>query len=173
MQHRNLTILAFLLSFSVLPVAVRGQQAPNEPQATPQVAPQSTPVQPERTPQQSDQARRQDDQKAEDTRINRDWSARGRGDERAYMDRMQDMDRIHRDMVRMHREMDRMHRRDQDREDRTVGQNYRRDEDDFDHSARYGSRDQDEDRDYGMRPRRRVKTCIEYDNGDEYCRYRD
>jgi hypothetical protein len=22
------------------------------------------------------------------------------------------------------------------------------------------------------RPRRRVKVCVEYDNGDEYCRYR-
>ena len=32
----------------------------------------------------------------------------------------------------------------------------------------YGKRSDDEDR-----PRRRVKVCFEYDNGDEYCRYRD
>ena len=32
----------------------------------------------------------------------------------------------------------------------------------------YGRRYDDEDR-----PRRRVKICFEYENGDEYCRYRD
>jgi hypothetical protein len=35
----------------------------------------------------------------------------------------------------------------------------------------------DRDRDYrgyadAERPRRRVKICVEYENGDEYCRYR-
>ncbi len=37
----------------------------------------------------------------------------------------------------------------------------------------YGDRDKD-DRSYfdDDRPRRRVKICIEYENGDEYCRYR-
>ena len=50
---------------------------------------------------------------------------------------------------------------------------------------RYGDRDDrdnrgwdrpDRDSDYRSydddRPRRRVKVCVEYDNGDEYCRYR-
>ena len=35
----------------------------------------------------------------------------------------------------------------------------------------------DRDRDYrgyhDDRPRRRIKVCVEYDNGDEYCRYRN
>jgi len=35
-------------------------------------------------------------------------------------------------------------------------------------------RDDDDDRGYydDERPRRRVKICFEYENGDEYCRYR-
>jgi hypothetical protein len=26
---------------------------------------------------------------------------------------------------------------------------------------------------HDARPRPRVKTCVEYENGDEFCRYRD
>lgn len=152
MKHLNLVGMVLFLSSSVLPVAVFAQQPdakPNEPQ----IQSQSAPVQPERTPEQSDQARKQDDRKAEDTRINRDWSTRPRYDERA--------------------DMDRLRRMDQDRDSRTVGQSYRRDEDERDRGYRYGWRDRDEDRLYDNRPRHRVKTCIEYDNGDEFCRYRD
>jgi hypothetical protein len=39
-----------------------------------------------------------------------------------------------------------------------------RDDEDMDRRSRY--RDED-------RPRRRVKICFEYENGDEFCRYRD
>ena len=124
----------------------------NQPQT------QSSPVQPERTPQQSDQARKQDNRSAEETRINRDWTTQQRGDDRMDMDRMRQ------------RHMGRMMEQDENR--RTVGRNWRRDDDDMDRGPRYG--DRSEGRDYNEpRPRRRVKTCIEYENGDEYCRYRD
>jgi hypothetical protein len=70
------------------------------------------------------------------------------------------------------------------RDDREVGQR-RGDFDDYrDHKDRdrYGYRDNrdwdraDRDREYRNfdddRLRRRVKVCVEYENGDEYCRYR-
>jgi hypothetical protein len=77
-------------------------------------------------------------------------------------------------------EMERMHQRqmgrtmDQGEDHQTMGQNWRRDDDDIDRSRRYGSMDRSEGRYYyETRPRPRVKTCIEYENGDEFCRYRD
>jgi hypothetical protein len=50
--------------------------------------------------------------------------------------------------------------RDMDRDHRTVGRSWRMHPDDPDHYY-------DEDR-----PQRRVKICVEYENGDEYCHYR-
>jgi hypothetical protein len=180
MSHRHLFIALFLLSGSALPVAVSAQQPdakPSENQVQSQSTPaqsqstpaqsqgtpgqsQTIPVQPERTPQQADQARQQDHRNAEDARINRDWTIRGRGDEHADMDRMRQ------------RHMDSA---DQDQDGRTVGRNWRRDSDELDRGSRYGAidRDRDEGRYYEARPRRRVKTCVEYENGDEFCRYRD
>ncbi|WP_158670499.1 hypothetical protein [Bradyrhizobium guangdongense] len=112
---------------------------------------QATPVQPERTPQQSDQAREQDRKSAEDTRIKRGWTTQQRDADRMDMDRMRQ-----RHMGRMMDDMDH----------RTTGGNWRmqRDDDDMDRRSRY--RDED-------RPRRRVKICFEYEDGDEFCRYRD
>jgi hypothetical protein len=54
----------------------------------------------------------------------------------------------------------------EDTDHRTTGGNSRmqRDDEDMDRRSRY--RDDD-------RPRRRVKICFEYENGDEFCRYRD
>ncbi|MGJ4946614.1 hypothetical protein ACQR1W_39085 [Bradyrhizobium sp. HKCCYLS1011] len=108
---------------------------------------QTTPVQPERTPQQSDQARERDRQSAEDTRVNRDWTTQQRDEDR----------------MRQHR-MGRM--MDQDMDRRTTGQNWRmqRGDEDMDRGSRYFDED---------RPYRRVKICYEYENGDEFCRYRD
>ncbi|MBB4382941.1 hypothetical protein [Bradyrhizobium sp. SBR1B] len=110
---------------------------------------QTTPVQPERTPQQSEQVREQDRKSAEDTRIKRDWTAQQRDDDRMDMDRMRQ------------RHMGR-----EDMDHRTTGGNWRmqRDDDDMGRHLRY--RDED-------RPRRRIKICFEYENGDEFCRYRD
>ena len=78
--------------------------------------------------------------------------------------------------------MDRMGR-GMDWDHRKVGRDLRmrRDDDDVDRDRDRGYRGSDRaDREgYGRgyydedRPRRRVKVCFEYENGDEYCRYRD
>lgn len=163
-----------LLVFGLVPVAASAQQTAPDPNEVPaQVRPerpspqsgqgqtQTAPVQPERTPQQSDQARDSDRQSAEDTRVNRDWTARRQRSE----DRM-DMDRMRQ------RQMGRMMEQDEDH--RTTGRSWRRNDDDMDRGSRYGSADRSEGRYYNeMRPHARVKTCIEYENGDEFCRYRD
>jgi hypothetical protein len=107
--------------------------------------PQAGPEQPERTPQQSDQSRAQERQRAGDVGIGRDWKAQERN--AGPTDRM--------DKNNMGRMSD-----DQDREHRTVGRGWRMHRDDDDRA--------DEDR-----PRRRTKICYEYENGDEYCRYRN
>lgn len=155
MNHRHLITLLLLISGSAFPVAVSAQQSDAKPTES-QVQPESTPVQPERSPQQSDQARQQDNRSAEGTRINPDWTTRQRGDDRADMDRPRRRDRM-----------------DQDQDNRTVGRNWRRDDDELERGSRYGSADRDGGRYYEIPPRRRVKTCIEYENGDEFCRYRD
>ncbi|HEY2213040.1 MAG TPA: hypothetical protein VGH62_15755 [Bradyrhizobium sp.] len=107
---------------------------------------QTVPVQPERTPQQSEQYREGDRTRAEDVQVGRDWRTQQRDG-----DRMGRMDRN--DMGRM---------MDQDSEHRTVGRGWRMRHDDDDR----GYYDED-------RPRRHVKICFEYENGDEYCRYRN
>lgn len=119
---------------------------------------QSTPVQPDRTPQQSDQSRERERRSAEDTRINRDWTTRQRGDYRV------DEDRMRQRQGRMVEDDDDHH---------TTGRNWRRDDDEMNRN-RYGYAERNEGR-YGenLRPRRRVKTCVEFENGDEFCRYRD
>ncbi|SFJ80175.1 hypothetical protein [Bradyrhizobium sp. Gha] len=133
-----------ILSASFVPILAFAQQ----PEST---TPQTIPVQPDRTPQQSDQAREQDRKSAEDTRVNRDWTTQRRNEDRVGMDRMR---------------QEHTGRMMQDMDHRTMGGGWRmqRDDDDMDRQSRY--RDED-------RPRRRVKICFEYDNGDEFCRYRD
>lgn len=137
------------LSSCLLSAGASAQQA-ESPSGTRQT--QAVPVQPERTPQQSDQVRERERQSAEDTRVNRDWTAQQRDDDRMGMDRMREH--------RMGRMMD------QDMDHRTTGRNARtqRDDDDMDRRARSSD---------GERPYRRVKVCYEYENGDEFCRYRD
>ena len=146
MIRRYLITLLFILTGSVLPGAVFAQQPDAKPNES-QIQSQNTPVQAERTPQQSDQARQQDNRNAEGTRINPDWTTRQGNDERT----------------------DRPRRTDQGQDNRTVGRNWHRDYDELERSSRY----RDEDRYYEDRPRRRIKTCVEYENGDEFCHYRD
>ena len=138
------------------------QSSPVQPERTPQqpdqAQTQNTPVQPPRTPEQSDQARDRERRSAEDTRINRDWTTRQRGGERVDMDRMR-------------QQMERMM---EDEDHRTTGRNWHRFDDDMDRAPRYGSMDRYEGGyHYETRPRSRVKICIEYEDGDEFCRYRD
>ena len=126
-----------------------------EEQSNPPGLPQAAPVRPEQSPQQSDQMRQKDRDRAEDVQVGRDWRAQRRDDRGdRYTGRERD-----------------------DRDDRTVGRNWRLDrENDRD----WDRRDVHRDRDFGHgdrdvdepRGRRRVKLCVEYENGDEYCRYR-
>jgi hypothetical protein len=102
----------------------------------------TVPVQPERSQQQSQQSREEDRDRGEDRRVGRD--------RRAYPS----------DRNRMERDTDSDHR--------TVGRDWRaRPDDDRADRDGYGRGYYDEDR-----PRRRVKVCVEYENGDEYCHYR-
>jgi hypothetical protein len=123
-------------------------QAPNQPQ--------SVPVQPERSPQQSEQAREQEQKRGDDVRLGRDWRPQecdSRGDRATG-----GSDRDYRD-------------------DRTVGRSSRMtresetDRGDRDWDRRHHYRDRWSDLD-DERGRRRVKICVEYENGDEYCHYR-
>ena len=142
-----------LLSSSLVP-----SFAQNEAKSPALSQPQSTPVQPELTPQQSDQAKEQTRQRPDDTRVNRDWRAQQRDSETGGSGQN--------DLVRM-RDMD----RDIDRDHRTVGRGWQMDRNDQrDRAEREGyGRDYYHDED---RPQRRVKICVEYENGDEYCHYR-
>ena len=115
---------------------------------SPATSPQTVPVQPERSPQQS---REQDRNRGEDRQVGRDWRAQERDG-----DRMDSMGQN--DTRRMRHNM----QPDIDSDHRTVGRDWRARPDDG-----YGKDSYDEDR-----PRRRVKVCFEYENGDEYCRYR-
>jgi hypothetical protein len=105
--------------------------------------PQLTPVQPERSPRQAEQLRDQDRKSAEDVQLGRDWRTEPRDGDR-----------------RAQRRMGRMND-DDDSDHRTVGRNWRMQRDE-------GRGYYDEDR-----PRARVKICTEYENGDEFCRYRN
>jgi hypothetical protein len=172
MRRSDLAIVFIVASTFIPATALAQRSLPDTNQSSSQIGPsgnpqqsgrseaQNTPTQPERTPQQSDQARERERRSAEDTRINRDWTARERGGDTMDMDRMP------------RRQMGRM--MDQDEEHRTTGRSWRRDEDDMDRGRAYGSWDRSEGRYYReARPHSRVKSCIEYENGDEFCRYRD
>jgi hypothetical protein len=142
-----------LLSSSLVP-----SFAQDEAKSPATSQPQTAPVQPERTPQQSEQSREQDRQRAEDTRVGRDWRAHPN-----VSDHMGHMGQD--DMGRMR---DKMGGHDMDGDHRTVGRDWRaRPDDDRADGDGYGRRYYDEDR-----PRRRVKVCVEYEEGEEYCHYR-
>ncbi len=175
---RVLILAALLLGSSSLTASFaqeQGKPAAQE-QGKPAVeAPQTTA--PGRTDQDADQPRDQrtgrDQSRADDRAMGSDWRIRRGDDERFGRERseMGSEGRMRRDGERRddremapHPGMQRDSGRDGDR-GRYAG---RRDRD-----RDYTERDKD-DRSYFAddRPRRRVKICIEYDNGDEYCRYR-
>ena len=101
-----------------------------------------------------------DQPRADDHEVDRDWRMRrGDGDRMGREDREMGPDwRMHRD-----READ----RDRDKDRGRYGDRGDRDWDRADRD-RNSRRYYDEDR-----PRCRVKVCIEYENGDEYCRYKE
>lgn len=136
-----------------------------EDQGKPPISsPETVIAQPVPTDQSSQQSREQrtdrDRSRGDDREMGRDWR----------MHRGGDGDRVGRD----DREMGpNMQRGDRDEyRDRDEGRGRYSDRDDRDRGWNHAYQDRnyqgyDEDR-----PRRRVKVCIEYENGDEYCRYR-
>jgi hypothetical protein len=151
---RVLTVATvLLLSTSLVP-----SFAQDEGKSSPSRQPQTVPVQPERSPQQSEQSREQDREGGEDVRVGRDWRAQERDGDRPGRTGQNNDTGPMRD--KMGRDMDRDHR--------TVGRNWRmRPDDDRADRDGYGRGSYNEDL-----PRRRVRVCFEYENGDEYCRYR-
>ena len=151
---RALLLATILLAASS---SLNSSFAQDQGEPKPPRAPQSIPAQTDQnSPQQRDQQTDRD---------------RSKDDDRAgYHERMMrrgDNDRMGRDS----REMGPMYR------DRETGRDREMDR------GRYsdrGNRDDDyADRDRGNRgyrdeaqPRHRVKICVEYDNGEEYCRYK-
>jgi hypothetical protein len=145
---RVLTVATILL----LSTSLAPSFAQDEGKSLPSSQPQTVPVQPERSPQQSEQSREQEREGGEDVRVRRDWRAQERDGDRGGRMGQNDMGRMREKMGR-----------DMDGDHRTVSRNWRMRPDDD--RADRGSYDED-------RPRRRVKVCFEYENGDEYCRYR-
>ena len=151
---RALVLVTLLLASSSLSSFAQGEEkAPISP-------PQTVPTQPAPSDQNAQQPRDQrtdrGQSKGDEREMGRDWRMRRNDGDRGRDDR---------DMGPDMRRGDRDEYRDRDTD-----------------RGRYGDRDDrgwdraDQDRDYRSydedRPRRRVKVCVEYDNGDEYCRYR-
>jgi hypothetical protein len=131
----------------------------------PAAAPQTAPAQNQNAPAQQDQ-RTGSDQKTDNREVGRDWRMRpsegermSRDDREGRDDRMGRDDREMGHDWRMHRDRDMGRERYGERGDR----DWDRADRDLDNRGYY---DQD-------RPRRRVKVCVEYENGDEYCHYRN
>ena len=98
-------------------------------------------------------------------RMRRDGDRAGRDDRNMATEGRSrgDGDRIGRDDREMGADQGMQRDRDWDRGRRYAGREDR---------GGYAERDKD-DRSFSEdQPRRRVKICVEYDNGDEYCRYR-
>lgn len=151
-----------LLSTSLAPAfAEEAEKTPTQSQletAPAQGQPQTVPVQPERTPQQSEQSLAPDQKRAQDVQVGRDWRTQPRDGDMGRLsstDMAQMMERMASMCQNMQRMMEQMHA-----------------------GMRGGRMDRSTDRGYGDgqyedRSPRRAKVCIEYENGDELCRYRD
>ncbi len=149
--------MALLASSSLSPSFAQETGAP------PMAAPQTVPMQPDQdSRQQRGQRAERDRSRDDDREMDGDWRMR-RGDS----DRMGREDREMGPGRRMHRDRDEYRDSDKDHGrygDRAEGDN--RGPDRADRGRSYGDA-YDENK-----PRRRVKICVEYENGDEYCRYR-
>jgi hypothetical protein len=145
---------ALLASSSLYPAFA--QEGNKDQDTAPQTAPaqtnQNAPVQP-------------DQSKADNREVGRDWRMHpDHDDRRSHMGRDDRMGGDDREMGRdwrMHRDREVDRDRDMDR----GGYRERGDRADRDRGYR-GYYDED-------RLRRRVRICVEYENGDEYCRYRN
>ena len=148
-----------LLTSSAVPSFAQSEEKSPVP-----AQPLTVPVQPERSPQQSQQSQEQDRDRGEDRQVGRDWRAHPSDNDSMVQRDMGQREMDPKDMGRMKERMG----RDMDSDHRTVGRDWRaHPDDDRADRDRYGRGYSDEDR-----PRRRVKICFEYENGDEYCHYR-
>jgi hypothetical protein len=149
---RVLILAALLLgSSSLCPSFAQEQAKPS--QAKPPIDAPQTGAPAQNSEQPRDQRTGRDPSRADDRETGPDWRMR-RGD----------VERMGRD--RTESGPDPRMQRDRDWDRGRYGARRDRDED-------YADRDNDNwgyfDED---RPRRRVKICVEYENGDEYCRYK-
>lgn len=197
MRGANLTTILFLLC-GFLPFAALAQQAnsdanqatqsqksqteqqpSNQPQtqnfqsgqtkqSSGQAQSQNNEVEPSHTPQQSDALREQQRRSAEGTRINRNWTAK----QEAEQD-MKQAERIKQQQAEERMVLDWLQRHRMTEENSGSDQNWRNDDDDYG-GPRYGYDGRTDRRAYNeSRSFPRVKTCVEYENGDEFCRYRN
>ncbi len=151
---RALVLVTLLLASSSLSSFAQGEgKAPISP-------PQAVPTQPAPSDQNGQQPRDQrtdrGQSKGDEREMGRDWRMRRNDGDRGRDDR---------DMGPDMRRGDRDEYRDRDTDRGRYGDRDDRGWDRADQNRDYRSYDED-------RPRRRVKVCVEYDNGDEYCRYR-
>jgi len=151
-------ILATVLLASSSLYPLFAQEEGKAPTGAPQTgAPAQTD---QKSPQQSDQRIGRDQPSADDREMGHDGRMhRGDGDRMGRDDRETGPD------WGMHRDREMGRDRDMDR-----GRYRERGDRDWDHA----DRDRD-NRGYidEARPRHRVKVCVEYENGDEYCRYKE
>lgn len=141
----------------------------------PPVSPMQQPAPAQNSPPQSDQQRDSDQPRTDNPEVGRDWRVRpddrdqatGRTGPTDRNDRTaRGQDRMDRDQREVGRDW-RMHPGpDSDARDRYRDREYRG----WDRAERDGYRRNYHDED---RLRRRMKVCVEYENGDEYCRYRE
>src|SRR3954451_10224931 len=183
---RVLVIGAVLLMSSAL-VPSFAQEQQKSPVAD---QPPLTAVQRERSPQQSEQSREQDRKSAEDVQVGRDWRAQQQKSalpnqpsmtvvqpERSpqQSERSREQERRSAEDVQVGRDW-RAQQRDGDRMGR-MGPSRMNDQNDYDHRSvrRNWQMQRDDERGYydEDRPRSRVKICTVYENGDEFCRYRN
>jgi hypothetical protein len=167
MRGSKIATILFLLS-GFVPVAAIAQQATpdgNQDTQTQTGQTQQHPGQPEtqnfqqgKTQQPSSQAQHQD------TNVEPPHTAQ-------QTDQQQAEERIKRAEERMI--IDRIRQRlMEERGAEQNGRSSRADDDDVNLGPRYRSAAPGEAPYYEARPYPRVKTCIEYENGDEFCRYR-
>jgi hypothetical protein len=154
---RVFVFAAILLASSILAPSF-AQQEGTAPVAVPQTG---APAQTDQNPQQQqDQRTGRDQPRADDRGMGRDFRMHHGGDDRMGRDdREMDRDRgtYHNREAGGERGMDRERYRDRGDGDRDRADRGRTNRD-------YSDQD---------RPRHRLKVCVEYENGDEYCRYKE
>lgn len=194
MRRSELVAILFLLS-GFVPVAAFAQQTtPDASQATPAQAgqtqqqhpdqPQTQNFEPGQTPQPSGQAQAegskaepsQSAQQTDQPRAQGQRSADNMGMNQDRTVQQQAEERIKRAEERMIIDRIRQRLMEERGDQQTTGRNSHPDDDNMNpgpgYGSRYGSAAPGEGRDYDARPYPRVKTCLEYENGDEFCRYR-